>query len=269
MEMSPNNATVFNCSLKKYNQLLRVYGTGSLAELTLLKLIYKYACYSPTEATLSRLDAMVSHLQSSNSTICINTVDGNFFPGGYSVDPTGPITPSNKNRPPTVDGTTINVEPIGPIVMKPGAGPQYTLMHTFIIANFITNFADPNGDSYGNVMVASLPDQGFLLYNGQEVTAGQLILSPSLMEYWILYDSEVEIDTSFQFKISDDNIDNPMWSGLETIVISRDADTVGNQAATIGDNAVYADNNVTTVLTISMFTDGNPCLLYTSDAADE
>ena len=86
MEMSPNNATVFNCSLKKYNQLLRVYGTGSLAELTLLKLIYKYACHSPTEKTLQRLDSMISYLQSSNETICIDTLEGNFFPGGIGDD---------------------------------------------------------------------------------------------------------------------------------------------------------------------------------------
>ena len=54
------------------------------------------------------------------------------------------------------------------------AGPQYVKMHTFSIENFTTNFSDPDGDSYGNVMVATLPSQGFLLYNGQEVVQIQL-----------------------------------------------------------------------------------------------
>lgn len=257
--MSPNNATVFNCSLKKYNQLLRVYGTGNLAELTLLKLIYKYACYSPTEATLTRLDSMISYLQSSNPTICMDTIGdslyGGIFPEDPSEDPEDPIPDGKNNRPPTVDGKTINIDYNGKI---PSQGPQYTLMHSFSIADFTTNFSDPDGDSYGNAVVSSLPAQGFLLYNGQEVSSGSLILNPSLLEYWIRFDGTVEIDTSFTFSISDDNIDNPAWSSEATITLARDADVGDNQAATIGDNSIYADNNVTTVLISSMFTDGNP-----------
>jgi len=257
--MSPNNATVFNCSLKKYNQLLRVYGTGNLAELTLLKLIYKYACYSPTEATLTRLDSMISYLQSSNPTICIDTIGDSLYGGTFPEDPTedpvDPIPDDKNNRPPTVDGKTINIDYTGSTSEK---GPQYTLMYTFSIADFTTNFADPDGDRPGNAVVSSLPAQGFLLYNGQEVSVGSLILNPALLEYWIRFDNTVEIDTSFTFSISDDNLNNPAWSSPATITLARDADVGDNQAATIGDNSIYADNNVTTVLVSTMFTDTNP-----------
>lgn len=261
--MTPNNATVFNCSLKRYNQLLRVYGTGNLAELTLLKLIYKYACYSPTEKTLQRLDAMISYLQSSNETICINTLEGNFFPGGLGNDDNGdapvlvpvePIPDNKTNRAPTVGSKVIDIiYPAGDL-----REPQYTKLYTFSIADFTVNFADPDGDSYGSVIVNTLPSQGFILYNGQEITANTIILDPSLLEYWSLWNGQTDIDTSFTFSISDDNLENPMYSTAATITLNRDADTGDNLQATVGDNAIYADNGVTTVLTPSMFTDGNP-----------
>ena len=256
--MTPNNATVFNCSLKKYNQLLRVYGTGNMAQLNLLKLIYKYACYSPTAATLQRLDAMVSYLQSSDTTICMDSLNGNFFPGGTPGENTDPIPDDKTNRAPTVDGKTITLaDPNdGGIVMRATtAGPQYTKMYTFSIADFTTNFADPDGDSYGNFIVTSIPSQGFLLYNGQEIEAGQLILDASLLEYWILYSETLDIATTFTFNISDDVIDNPGWSNLATITLNKDKETGDNQAATVGDNAIYADNLATTVLLPSAFTD--------------
>lgn len=259
--MTPNNATVFNCSLKKYNQLLRVYGTGNMAQLNLLKLIYKYSCYSPTAATLQRLDAMVSYLQSSDTTICMDSLNGNFFPGGTPENNDVPIPDGKTNRPPTVDDKTISlVDPNdGGIVMRADkAGPQYAKMYTFSIADFTVNFSDPDGDSYGNVMVSSIPSQGLLLYNGQEVEAGDLILDPSLLEYWILYSELVDIDTDFTFNISDDNIDNPAWSNSATIILDKDSETGDNQAATVGDNSIYADNLATTVLLPSAFTDGNP-----------
>ena len=263
MEMSLNGATVFNCSLKKYNQLLRVYGTGSLAELTLLKLIYKYACHSPTEATLQRLDSMISYLQSSNDTICIDTLEGNFFPGGTGnndngdtpvITPLEPIPDSKTNRAPTVDSKVIAITyPSGDL-----REPQYTKLYTFSIADFTVNFADPDGDNYGNVLISTLPSQGFILYNGQEVTANTIILDPSLLEYWSLFNGQTEIAASFTFSISDDNLENPMYSTAATITLNRDADTGDNLQATVGDNAIYADNGVTTVLIPSMFTDGNP-----------
>ncbi len=267
MEMSINGATVFNCSLKKYNQLLRVYGTGSLAELTLLKLIYKYACHSPTEATLQRLDAMISYLQSSDETICMDTLSGNFFPGGIGDDDDGnaptlpdtnPIPDNSKNRAPSVDSITIALDFDSDKFIEADAGRQYVKMHTFSIENFTTNFSDPDGDSYGNVMIATLPSQGFLLYNGQEVDLFTIILDNTLLEYWILFDEKLVINTSFYFRIADNNFQNPMWSNAETITFTRDADTGGNLPATVGDNSIYAENKATTILIPSMFTDGNP-----------
>lgn len=259
--MTPNNATVFNCSLKKYNQLLRVYGTGNMAQLNLLKLIYKYSCYSPTAATLQRLDAMVSYLQSSDTTICMDSLNENFFPGGTPAENVTPIPGEKKNRPPSVNNNTIvlaDPNDGGIVIRADEAGPQYTKMYTFSIADFTVNFSDPDGDSYGNVMVASIPSQGFLLYNGQEVEAGQLILDASLLEYWILYSETLDIDTTFYFNISDDVIDNPAWSNQAAIILNKDKETGTNQSATVGDNSIYADNLATTVLLPSMFTDGNP-----------
>ncbi len=259
MEMTPNNATVFNCSMERYNQLLRVYGTGSLAELTLIKLIYKYACYSPTENTLNRLDAMISYIQRANATICMDKIVGDFYPG-YN----NPLIPDeeegdpidNGNKPPTVDDKTINLDNVIYDSVDKTDQQIEILMYSFVKEDFRNNFSDPDGDGPGTPVINSLPSEGRLFYQGAEVYEGQLILNPSNLQYWLRYDEEVALSQTFNFKISDDNYENPAWSNEATITIERALSS--NQPAEVGDNTVYVDNKAITVLIESMFTDGNP-----------
>ena len=258
--MTNNNATVFNCSLKKYNQLLRVYGTGSLTELTLLKLIYKYACYSPTESTLQRLDQIISQLQQGTPTICMDVLTGSFFPQGEGEDSNVVDVPVvGGNNAPTVQDLTINLDDDGGITYasKTDTSPLQ-LLYTFTRANFTTGFNDIDSDGPGAIILSSLPLQGDLYYNSSLYVTGTVILDPTKLEYWMNYDDAVAINSSFEFRISDDNVDNPLYSNSATITLTKSAVGGQNQSATIGDNLVYADNFATTVLIPSMFTDGNP-----------
>ena len=93
MEMKPNNANVFICSVENYDKQLKYYGEGSLSEISLLKLLYKYAGFSPSYDCLNRIDAMISNLQQSDKNICTNIIAGqNFAPSLPGVDAGGIIS---------------------------------------------------------------------------------------------------------------------------------------------------------------------------------
>lgn len=238
--------------MQNYNNRLKYYGDGPLAELLALKLIYKYACYSPTEACRVRLDAMISQLQRQEKLICIDSQPGDFYPD--YVDPIiGTGVETESNNAPTVDGKTINITDEIPVDQDFSSFVPVdilTKIYTFTAADFQTNFADADGDGPGDVALVTLPADGQLQYDDVPATAGQLIENPALLTFWKA--SNDEVNTSFDFIISDDNAENPAWSSNATITITNAE--VGNDPATIGDGFQLVDNNVTTVLTTAMFT---------------
>lgn len=254
MEMTPNNATVFLCSMLNFDKRLKYYGDASLTEIMLLKLIYKYACYSPTYEILNKLDEIVSCLQTSSNLICVNKIEtGNFYPD--HVDPFGTGANSNAqatNTPPTVLDLIINSTNTTSVNYNNAAipAPILTEVHTFAKANFTNGFADADGDSPGNdIIISSLPATGELRYNNVPVVDGQVITNPSLLKYFKITNSLIA--EAFTFRISDDNDNNPAYSNVATITLNIPA--VTNAAPTIGDSAMYVGNNVTTVLTVEMF----------------
>lgn len=250
-EMTLNNANVFVCSVKNYERQLAMYGHGSLSELTLLKLIYKYACYAPSYACLQRHDAMLSELQRCNKLICVNTLTGDFYPD--SIDPFT-TDEGATNNPPTIDDVTVN--PSNEIVsydlnvIDDTTTPQYVEIFRFGETHFQTNFADVDGDGPGEIILTSLPGDGKLQYNLVDVIVNQSIPDPTLLVY--LKNTNTAINTSFQFRRFDDRLNNPALSLPVTITIG--VATSINSEATIGDAAFYVGNQVTTILTTAMFT---------------
>ena len=252
--MEPNNATVFLCSMKNFDKRMEFHGDASLAEIMLLKLIYKYACYSPTYEILNILDAKISQLQTSSKLICVNKIEtGNFYPD--YVDPFGTGESSSSqvtNSPPTVSDSTVNATKvintdyttdIIPI-------PLLTEVHSFAKADFTNGFADSDGDSPGqDIIIVTLPSTGELRYNDIPVVANQIITDPSDLKYFKIVNTAIV--ESFTFRISDDDTNNPAYSNVATINLNVVASA--NNSATIGDSTIYPDNNVTTVLTVAMF----------------
>ena len=252
--MTPNNATVFLCSMKNFDKRLRFHGNGSLSEIMLLRLIYKYACYSPTYEILNKLDEMISFLQTSSDLICVNRIEtGDFYPD--YVDPFGTEDNTSAqagNNPPTISNNTVNATDIIPtdfsIDLVPV--PVLTAAYTFKAVDFQSGFTDADGDSQGSdIIIATLPSTGELRYEDVAVTANQIITDATKLVYFKIVNTA--ISETFDYRVSDDNANNPAFSNQATITLNVVAS--GNDAPTIGDNTIYPANNVTTVLTVAMF----------------
>jgi len=281
MGMSLNNANVFNCSLTNYDNALRRYGKGASTELNLIKLLYKYACYSPTEAGLNRLDSMISTIQMESPTICMDSLSGDFFYGldGGGIptgegDTEGPVVIPNENNAPTIDDYTINITEeinVKEDTSKLTPVPVYTLIHTMPVSEFLTNFNDVDGDSYSLLEVRTLPATLQLRINNDVVQVGDIINLRTYPEVpasatrtvdeasypvtiWKI--TEGDINETFSYRINDDNTQEPAWSSDAIITVLNSSST--NSAATTGDAVFQVSNNTTTVLVSTFFTDTNP-----------
>lgn len=231
--MKPNNANIFICAVNKVSNRFKYYGTGDIMEISLLKLIYKHACYAPSYACLQQLDKMVSKLQLKDNDICIDTINGDFLPLDNSqLNVTGTVS----NQAPSVDDYSITVNEDD---------------YVFNILEFTNGFTDPDGDSYGNIIILSLPANGDLFYNEIPVTINQVITDPSLLTY--IRDNNNAYNSSFFFSVYDDNENNPMQSNVATMNIVAE-NIVVNQPPTIGDRNIYKDNRAVTVFSLSDFT---------------
>jgi len=254
-DMELNNANVFVCSMNNVSRHLEYFGDADLAEINLLKLIYKYACFAPTYACLTQLDALVSKLQRKSDLICVNKIEaGGMYPEDDS--PFGTTLPVTTNTAPTISNNTVAVTDEIPVEydnseVVPVIIP--TLAYTWALADFQVGFTDADGDSQGaDIVIASLPATGLLKYNNVDVVANQIITDPTLLTYWKVTDSPVS--EPFNFRVSDNNIDNPAFSAIAIMTITVVA--AGNVAPTIGDSFISVDNAVVTVLTLAMFTSG-------------
>lgn len=229
--MKPNDANIYLESVNKVSNRLAIYGEGDILDISLLKLIYKYACNSETYAVLQRLDEMVSQLQQKDNDICMDVQNPLSAP-----EYTQPITYAITNQIPSIDGDTITVT-------------QVTF--TFALSNFNNNFSDPDGDSFGNIYLKSFPANGTLIYNGVAATINMTIADPTLLVY--TRNDDGAYGTSFTFCVSDDNVENPMNSLPATMTVTVEALALTNQPATMGDIAFSDLNRIQHVFTMSEF----------------
>tara|TARA_R110002012_G_scaffold28721_1_gene89818 strand:+ start:552 stop:1535 length:984 start_codon:yes stop_codon:yes gene_type:complete len=246
-----NNAAVYVCSMNNLNKRLKYYGNANMAELNLLKLIYKVASYASTDEALRRLDAMVSDLQRSSELICIDRIYGANFMPDYQ-DPLNIPTEIYLENP-TVDDVVINVIEEFFVeennTTEPPSMP-YVSIYTFTEEDFKSTFSHIEGASANELIITSLPAEGRLWYDGSLAVANQYISDASLLDY--RKNTNEEVSQSFNFIISSD-AQGSAWSNEALMTINNVA--VGNDPATIDDTTIYSDNNVVTVLVTSMFTE--------------
>ena len=256
MEMKPNNANVFICSVENYDKQLKYYGEGSLSEISLLKLLYKYAGFSPSYDCLNRIDAMISNLQQSDKNICTNMIAGqDFAPSLPGVD-AGGIISGTPDFAVTVTGAGIIQSDQIP-VDKDTSGKLdiniYTKAIDIPLESFTTGFTDTSGNAYGDVAIITLPTTGLIKLNNVDVVAGQIIAKADLssLSYWKI--TNAAVSESLVFSISNDDLNDTLWSPNTTIAIT--VAVVGNSAiSSLGDSTMYVNNNVVTILTSDMFT---------------
>lgn len=231
--MNNHNAQIYTSSVAKVTSRLEVYGTGDLADISLLKLCYKYSCYASDYETIQKMDKIVSDLQMKDNDICIDYSNGNFLPSSVST---------------VIDST--DVTNTAPVVSAGGVnlGPD-DQFYTFKLSDFTNGFSDADGHGPGKIVLKGL-SSGSLNYDESPAIIGQVIYDPSLLVYDRLQPQSY-ID-SFLFSIFDDYVDGALESNSASMVINS-ADAT-NLPPVVGDNTVYSSNRIITVLTLEMFT---------------
>jgi len=239
--MTPNNANVFLSSVARTDKRFKYYGTGSIENISLLKMIYKYACYAGDYDTLQKLDRLVSLLQQMDPDICVNVhnaVGSGFFP---EDNPDVSIPDTSNNTAPTITVGSVTV------------GADDNTYSVFVIGDFTNSFSDADGDGIGDVVIKTLPVNGTLTYNSIDVTTNQVIPKESIGSLVYTRNSTLGYSTNFNYAVYDDN-QNPLQSN--TVQMAIEVIVASNQPATIGDNTIYSDNREVTILTLAMFTSG-------------
>tara|TARA_R110002049_G_scaffold198431_1_gene368424 strand:+ start:791 stop:1744 length:954 start_codon:yes stop_codon:yes gene_type:complete len=234
--MENKNAKIFVSSVSNYSKRLEHYGDANLENISLLKLIYKYACYSTTYAQLQRLNSMVISLQMNDPLICIESQASRGYVDPNLVVPVFSIGDDTNSAPTILDGD-VEVE---------------NATYTFSESDMFSGYSDPNGDPRGNFTIKSLPLLGSLTYNGSAVTINTLYQDPSLLVFE--RNSNNASTDSFNYSVFDNNSQLPLESNTATISIDILEIQDTNQPATVGDRARYSGNRATTVFGSADFT---------------
>lgn len=164
------------------------------------------------------------------------------------VLPNDPLAINVTNNAPTVSDTVLN---IGGVVTQ-----------QLKVSDFILNFADIDNDSYKSILILpSLSASGDFIYQGNivinviTINVEGLSLSadiPNLV--YTRNNTAVFGPIISNFRVSDNNI-NSLFSSTKTISISATGqDGINQPPLDIGDNTIFVTNQVTTILTLTMFT---------------
>ena len=235
--MENKNARIYVASVAKISKRLTHYGDADISNISLLKLIYKYACYSSTYAQLQRLDKMVAKLQREDKYICL---EKNSSGTTAYTSPVGSVSiGTDGNNAPTLTGTSITL------------GDEDTI-HVFTYGELFSGYSD-NGDGViGSFVVSTLPSNGTLSYDGELVVAGTLLYDATKLIY--ARSNENAYSTSFNYYAYNDDAQLPLASNAVACSITVDEIVAGNLPPTVGNTNVYANNRVVTVFSSATFT---------------
>ncbi len=161
--------------------------------------------------------------------------------------------------------------------------------YAFSLADFLAAYSDANGDPPAYITIASLPQQGVLLYQGAEVTAGQqlvpvagvlsgLVYQPDEnyngtdLFTWNTFDGEVAALSDANVSLVIDPVnDIPFVSNLESTPINYSqgqGEVFITQSVTVND----IDNNLIASARIafeSNYVEGEDILIFTNEATPE
>tara|TARA_R110002074_G_scaffold198877_4_gene366600 strand:- start:31775 stop:32734 length:960 start_codon:yes stop_codon:yes gene_type:complete len=236
--MKEKDARIFVTSVGKASKRLEHYGDANLEGISLLKLIYKYACYSTTYKTLQRLNSMVSTLQLTDPLICMERQALQAYSsdiGKVGIVVIGP----DSNTAPTITSTSISLD-------------DSTYIYTFTYNDLFSGYNDEDGGVASNFVVNTLPSIGELFYDNVAAVVNTLYLDPTLLTY--NRNVNTGISESFTFSAYDDDSQVPLVSNIVTCAVTAVEISVENEPATVGDTNIYEENRTTTVFTSADFT---------------
>jgi hypothetical protein len=240
--MTEKDGRIFVTSVGKASKHLEYYGKANLEGLSLLRLIYKYSCYSTTYSTLQRLNSMVTTLQLTDPFICMEKqalpafISDFVAKGIVEIKTSGVVLP---NVAPTISSFAISLS-------------DATNSYNFSDLTSLSSYSDPEGTSQSSFVVKSLPSTGTLFYNGSEVQLNSLLLSPELLVY--TREGTGGYSTSFTISAYDNDLQVPLESNVATISVGVIQVAVENEPATVGDTNIYGENRITTVFSSADFT---------------
>lgn len=236
-----NNQILVTSVVKAINKA-KVNGKFQTKEIAIFKLLDYYINFTQTTIDNGSLlykdinvllsDCIRKFSYQNSSVICNYKI---------STNPNIPIIGTSETTvvPPTVSGTTINI----------GENCNYT----FTIANFTTNYYDAGNNTYSELIIYldSLP--GTFKYNNAVVTGTlQIPVSQVInLTYTCANNDGFSFNIPFRIKSV---LPNSAFSTIVNNLFVGTAVTAENNPPTIGDNTIYADNRITTILTLAMFT---------------
>lgn len=234
--MKEKDAKVYTTSVKNITKKLEYYGDANIENISLLRLIYKYAEYCVTYEQLQRLNSMVNELQRSDSDICLEYQSNT----GYTVTTVPVVVVGIANRAPTLTDNSVQL-----------TDPNTNYVFTY--EDMYENYTDPEGGQPSGFSLSSLPASGTLYYDNVLISeTGGFYTDPTLLVYE--RDSNIFYVTSFTYVAFDDNDQVPLSSNVATMGVNVEAITGENEPAVIGDRAQYSDNRATTVFSVADFT---------------
>lgn len=235
--MENKDARIFITSVSNISKRLEHYGDVDISQISLLKLIYKYACYSPTYSTLQRLDSMVSDLQRTSPYICLEkqAVSGSDYTSPIAIVEVG----VGDNIAPTITSYTFNLS-------------DTESVFTFSSTEIYNGYNDSDGHAPGDFVINSLPVSGTLLYDGVAAVIETLYSDPALLTY--TRNGTGAYSEGFTWSVYDTDSQLPLASNIATMTANVAELTQSNQPATVGDRAQYQGNRATTIFTVADFT---------------
>ena len=235
--MKNKDARIYVASIAKISKRLTHYGDADISNISLLKLIYKYACYSSTYSQIQRLDKMVARLQREDPYICLEKQASGTT--AYT-SPVGTVPIGvDGNVAPTLTGSSITLSSSDDI-------------HAFTYAEIFSGYSDDSNGLISSFVISTIPANGTLSYNGQLVVAGTLLYDPTKLIY--ARSNNTAYGTSFNYYAYDDDSQLPLASNAVACTVTVDAIVVENSPATVGNTNVYSDNRVITVFSSATFT---------------
>ena len=236
--MKNKDARIYVSSVNNVTKRLQNYGDADIENIGLLKLIYKYACYSSTYSQIQRLDKMVAHLQRVDPYICLEKQARS---GSVYDSPTGNVS----------IGVSGNQAPVASDIAFTVTNETFTITEYLILAGY----SDAEGTDSSSMVIKSIPNNGGLLFQDVQVTVGQVIdLTGGIVFLRYVRNSNSAYQSSFTYSLYDGDSQLALESNIATAAITVSAIVVENEAPTVGNRTIYADNRITTVFSSADFT---------------
>lgn len=234
--MKNKDAKIFVISMKNTSKELEYYGTSNINNINLLKLIYKYAGYFTDYAYLQAVDKMVNYLQRSDRRICMEFTYTKGYSYEYNTVDVSDESPTNIA--PTLSDLSLTVDESG-----------NNLVITY--DNMYGGYSDPEGTDPGAIIIKTIPANGTLYLDGSEISAGETIAYDASLEIEYARNSSSAYSTSFTYSVYDTDTQVPLESNTATASLTIEEYVAENEAPTIGDLTLYADNRAIVTITVN------------------